>query len=78
MIPGTKALAAAVFSGCSSVFLFLKYIINGTSEILPNAKNYVRLVNGGRVVIDIDENEKVKLTFEDAQTNPPIPSSTVA
>jgi ATP-dependent Clp protease ATP-binding subunit ClpA len=37
-----------------------------------------RLVHGGRVVIDIDENEKVKLTFEDAQTNPPIPSSTVA
>ncbi len=36
-----------------------------------------RLIHGGRVIIDLDENEKVKLTFEDAQTNPPIPSSTV-
>ncbi len=36
-----------------------------------------RLIHGGRVIIDLDENEKVKLKFEDAETNPPIPSSTV-
>lgn len=36
-----------------------------------------RLIHGGRVIIDLDENEKIKLTFEDAQTNPSIPSSAV-
>ena len=43
-----------------------------TDELL-----FGRLIHGGRVVIDLDENEKVILTFEDASTNPPIPSSTV-
>ncbi|MFZ3223243.1 MAG: AAA family ATPase, partial [Rugosibacter sp.] len=36
-----------------------------------------RLVHGGRVVIDMDEAEKVKLTFVDAPSHPPIPSSAV-
>jgi ATP-dependent Clp protease ATP-binding subunit ClpA len=36
-----------------------------------------RLVHGGRVVIDLDETEKVTLTFEDAASHPPIASSTV-
>ncbi|MDD2948119.1 MAG: ATP-dependent Clp protease ATP-binding subunit ClpA [Rugosibacter sp.] len=36
-----------------------------------------RLVHGGRVVIDMDETEKVKLTFLDASSHPPIPSSAV-
>jgi len=34
-----------------------------------------RLLHGGRVTIDLDENEKVKLTFEDSVGAPVAPST---
>jgi len=33
------------------------------------------LLHGGRVTIDLDENEKVKLTFEDSVGAPVAPST---
>jgi ATP-dependent Clp protease ATP-binding subunit ClpA len=33
-----------------------------------------QLVHGGRVTIDLDENEKVRLTFPSAQTDMPSPT----
>jgi ATP-dependent Clp protease ATP-binding subunit ClpA len=34
-----------------------------------------KLVHGGRVTIDLDENEKIKLSFEEAASTPAIPSA---
>jgi ATP-dependent Clp protease ATP-binding subunit ClpA len=34
-----------------------------------------KLVHGGRVTIDLDENEKIKLSYEEAANSPPIPSA---
>jgi ATP-dependent Clp protease ATP-binding subunit ClpA len=34
-----------------------------------------KLVHGGRVTIDLDENEKIKLSFEEPASTPPVTSA---